>query len=249
MASIERFIRRKLRLKVNEAKSAIRRPWDCKFLGFSFTNRRNNPEIRLHWKTIQRFKERVRELTRRTRGRSVAQVIRELTEFFRGWWGYYRLTQSTNRLRPLSHWIRRRLRSLVWVQWKNRRTRVRELLRRGVSRPYALTTGCSRKGPWHMSTVKWVVIALPDLTLRDLGTLVPLAIACLTSRTAEYGPVCSVVWRGSPREGRPYPDGRLLIKLHCRPAGADEGSTLWILLPGPFGENASASAPIRGATS
>jgi len=173
MASIERFIREKLRLKVNEAKSAIRRPWDCKFLGFSFTNRRNHPEIRLHWKTIQRFKERVRELTRRTRGRSLVQVIRALTEFFRGWWGYYRLTQSTNRLRPLSHWIRRRLRSLVWVQWKNRRTRVRELLRRGVSRPYALTTGCSRKGPWHMSTVKWVVIALPDLHFETLGLSFP----------------------------------------------------------------------------
>jgi len=173
MASIERFIRQKLRLKVNEAKSAIRRPWECKFLGFSFTNSRNNPEIRLHWKTIKRFKERVRELTRRTRGRSLAQVIRELTEFFRGWWGYYRLTESTNRLRPLSHWIRRRLRCLVWVQWKNRRTRVRELLRRGVSRNYALTTGCARKGPWHMSIVKWVVIALPDLHFETLGLSFP----------------------------------------------------------------------------
>ena len=173
MARIDRFITGKLKLKINAEKSSIERPWECKFLGFSFTNSRNNPKIRIHWKTIKRFRQRVKELTRRTCGRSQEQVIRKLMEYLNGWWNYYRLAESTNRLRPLSHWIRRRLRALVWKQWKNRRTRVRELLRRGVSRSFAVTTGCARKGPWRMSIVKWVVIALPDVYFGSLGFSAP----------------------------------------------------------------------------
>jgi RNA-directed DNA polymerase len=173
MGSIDRFVTRKLRLKINAEKSEITRPWKLKYLGFSFTNSQKNPKIRIHWKTIKRFKERVRELTRRTIGRSQAQVIYKLMEYLRGWWGYYRLAESINRLRPLSHWIRRRLRALVWKHWRNRRTRVRELLKRGVSRSYALTTGCARKGPWRMSIVKWVVIALPNRYFDSLGLSFP----------------------------------------------------------------------------
>jgi RNA-directed DNA polymerase len=162
MKSVSRFIEKKLRLKVNLDKSAVGRPWDRKYLGFCMTNSRNAPKIRIHWKTIKRFKERVREITARNRGRSLSQVIGELNQFITGWWNYYRITESFNRLRPLPHWIRRRLRAIVWKQWKNRRTRVSELLKRGVTRAYAVTTGCARKGPWRMSKVKWVNIALPD---------------------------------------------------------------------------------------
>ncbi len=149
MQSVSRFIEKKLRLKVNREKSAIGRPWERKYLGFCLTNSRKDPKIRIHWKTIKRFKQRVREITARRRGRSLSQVINELKQFISGWWNYYRLTESFNRLRPLPHWIRRRLRALVWKQWKNRRTRVGELLKRGVSRNYAVTTGCARKGPWR----------------------------------------------------------------------------------------------------
>ena len=85
----------------------------------------------------------------------------------------YGLTESFNRLRPLPHWIRRRLRALVWKHWKNRKTRVGELLKRGVSRNYAVTTGCARKGPWRMSKVKWVNIALPDDHFKSLGLSFP----------------------------------------------------------------------------
>ncbi|MBW2331679.1 MAG: hypothetical protein JRF30_12395 [Deltaproteobacteria bacterium] len=90
-----------------------------------------------------------------------------------GWWNYFGITESFNRLRPLAHWIRRRLRALIWKHWKNRRTRVRELLKRGISRDYALATGCARKGPWRMSIVKWVHIALPDTYFTSLGLLFP----------------------------------------------------------------------------
>lgn len=106
--------------------------------------------------------------------------------------GYFSILDSLNRLRPLAHWIRRRLRALLWSQWKNRRTRVNELLKRGISKRYALTTGCARsdtkchrlpygsngakrngKGAWRMSNVKWVVIALPDSYFESLGLVFP----------------------------------------------------------------------------
>lgn len=173
MESISRFIEKKLRLKVNKEKSAISLPWKSKYLGFCVTNSRKNPKIRIHWKTIKRFRERVREITARRRGRSISQVIYELKEYMYGWWNYYGITESFNRLRPLSHWVRRRLRAVIWKHWKNRRTRVRELLKRGVSKAFAVTTGCSRKGPWRMSKVKWVNIALPDAYFKSLGLSFP----------------------------------------------------------------------------
>jgi RNA-directed DNA polymerase len=173
MKSISRFIEKRLRLKVNEEKSALGRPWERKYLGFCVTNSRTSPKIRIHWKSIKRFRERVREITARRRGRSIPQVIDELKRFMNGWWNYFGITESYNRLQPLSHWIRRRLRALIWKHWKNRRTRVRELLKRGITRGIALTTGCARKGPWRMSKVKWVQIALPDTYFTSLGLLFP----------------------------------------------------------------------------
>jgi len=173
MESISRFIEKKLRLRINRDKSAVGRPWERKYLGFCVTNSRKNPKIRLHWKTIKRFKERVREITARRRGRSIRQIIGELNRFMARWWNYFRIAESYNRLRPLPHWIRRRLRAVIWKHWKNRRTRVGELLKRGISRNYAVTTGCARKGPWRMSKVKWVNIALPDDYFTSLGLMFP----------------------------------------------------------------------------
>ena len=120
MESVSKFIEKKMRLKVNREKSAVGRPWERKYLGICTTNSRKDPKIRIHWKSIKRFKERVREITSRQRGRSLSQVIGELMGFVNGWWNYYGITESFNRLRPLSHWIRRRLRAVVWKQWKNR---------------------------------------------------------------------------------------------------------------------------------
>lgn len=173
MENVSRFIEEKLRLKVNLEKSAMDRPWKRKYLGFCVTNSRKNPKIRIHWRTIKRFKERIREITARKRGRSIPQVVSELKSFMGGWWNYFGITESVNRLRPLQHWIRRRLRAVIWKHWKNRRTRVGELLKRGVRRKQALTTGCARKGPWRMSKVKWVQIALPDTHFKSLGLVFP----------------------------------------------------------------------------
>ncbi len=173
MKSISHFIEKKLRLKVNREKSAVGRPWIRKYLGFCMTISRKAPKIRIHWKSIKSFKARVRKITARRRGRSIPQVINELNAYMRGWWNYYGITESFNRLQPLQHWVRRRIRAVIWKQWKNRRTRVRELLKRGIYRKTALTTGCARKGPWRMSKVKWVQIALPDSYFKSLGLKFP----------------------------------------------------------------------------
>jgi RNA-directed DNA polymerase len=169
LESVKRYVTTKLGLKVNEEKSAVGRPWLRKFLGICLTNSKANPKIRLHWKTVKRFKDGIRKLTSRNCGRSLQRVIAELMRYIQGWWGYFGIIESTNRLATVAGWIRRRLRSLLWKQWKNRRTRVGQLLKRGVSKSKAVTTGCARKGPWRMSRVKWVVIALPDSMFQSLG--------------------------------------------------------------------------------
>ncbi|HDH13435.1 MAG TPA: hypothetical protein ENG83_14785, partial [Nitrospirae bacterium] len=100
MENVSRFIKKTLRLKVNREKSAVGRPWSSKYLGFCVTNSRRKPKIRIHWRTIKRFKERIREITARRRGRSISYVIRELNEFNRGWWNYFGITESFNRVVP-----------------------------------------------------------------------------------------------------------------------------------------------------
>jgi len=175
LESISGFIVKRLRLTVNEDKSAVRRPWESKYLGFTLTNSKANPKIRPHWKSIQRLKDRVREITKRQAGRSLAQVIAELVRYLRGWWQYFGIIESRNRLAGLENWIRRRLRSLVWKQWRNRRTRVRNLLKLGITRINALKTGCARRGCWRMSNVKWVMIALPNRYFEERGLVIPWA--------------------------------------------------------------------------
>jgi len=173
MESVTKFITKRLRLKVNEAKSSVGRPWKSKYLGFSLTNRRGQPRIKLHWKTLDRFKAKIRELTGRQRGRSLQSIIKELNEYLRGWWGYFSLMETPFQLARMAGWIRRRLRSYIWKQWKNRRTRVGNLLKLGINRGTAVKTGCARKGAWRMSQVKWVMIALPNHYFTSRGLVIP----------------------------------------------------------------------------
>ena len=175
MESVSRFITRRLRLKVNQEKSKITHPWEMCFLGFGFMRRRRwYTHIRIHSKSIKRLKERVRELTDRNCGRSIHQIIFGLNQYLRGWWNYFRITKDTTRFRSIHGWIMRRLRAILWKQWKNPRTRVRNLKKRGIYHRQAVTTGNARKGPWRMSRVKWVVIALPNAYFRRaLGLFLP----------------------------------------------------------------------------
>jgi len=164
MASLRRFITTKLKLKVNEQKSAVARPWERKFLGFSFTANRE-PKRRLAPKTVIRFKEKVREVTRRTRGVNVEKMAEELSRYLRGWIGYFGQCQTPSVLQGLEEWIRRRLRSVIWKQWKRGSVRFAELRKRGVNKDLAAKTAGSAHGPWRLANSP----ALPNAYFDSLG--------------------------------------------------------------------------------
>ena len=168
MASLTRFITQRLKLKVNQAKSAVARPWQRKFLGFSFTGE-PEPRRRIAPKALDRFKERIRELTRRTRGISLRQMVQEVTTYLHGWLGYFGECQTPSVLQRLERWLRRRLRAMVWKQWKRGRTRYRELRKRGVSKGLAAQTAGSRHGPWQIANSPALAIALPNAYFASLG--------------------------------------------------------------------------------
>ena len=168
MAGIERFLVKRLKFKVNKAKSAVARPNVRKFLGFSFTSEKE-PRRRIAPQAIARFKSRVRELTQRTRGQSLAQIVKELSIYLLGWRGYFGFCQTPSVLRTLDEWTRRRLRAIAWKQWKRGSTRFAELRRRGVGRDLAAQTAGSPHGPWRLSNSPALTIALPKAFLRSLG--------------------------------------------------------------------------------
>jgi RNA-directed DNA polymerase len=168
MASITRFITTKLKLKVNEQKSAVARPWERKFLGFSFTASRE-PKRRIAPKAVIRFKEKVRELTRRTRGISIEGMSEELARYFHGWIGYFGRCQTPSVLEELDRWVRRRLRSVIWKQWKRGSVRFAELRKRGVGKDLAAQTAGSPHGPWRLANSPALAKALPNAYFDSLG--------------------------------------------------------------------------------
>jgi len=168
MASITRFITTKLKLKVNEQKRAVARPWERKFLGFSFTANRE-PKRRIAPKAVIRFKEKVRELTRRTRGVSTERMAKELARYLRGWLGYFGRCETPFVLEELERWYRRRLRSAIWKQWKRGSVRFAELRKRGVGKDLAAKTAGSAHGPWRLANSPALSFALPNAYFDSLG--------------------------------------------------------------------------------
>ena len=168
MESLRRFITRKLKLRVNQQKSAVAQPWERKFLGFSFT-RSGPPRRRLAPKAVVRFKERVRELTSRTRGVSMERMAEELARYLRGWIGYFGWCQTPSVLESLAEWTRRRLRSAIWKQWRRGRVRYTELRKRGIRAELAAKTAGSAHGPWRLANSPALAIALPNAYFASLG--------------------------------------------------------------------------------
>ncbi len=168
MESLKSFLITKLKLKVNEQKSAVARPWERKFLGFSFTNGLK-PKRRIAPKAVGRFKERVRELTSRTRGVSTERMADELTRYMRGWLGYFGKCETPSVLEGLEQWFRRRLRSAIWKQWKRGTVRFAELRKRGVGKDLAAKTAGSAHGPWRLADSPGLHIALPNAYFDSLG--------------------------------------------------------------------------------
>ena len=168
MASLTAFITHRLKLKVNAQKSAVARPGQRKFLGFSFMNAAE-PKRRIAPKALLRFKTRIRELTRRTRGMSLAKIAGELSTYLRGWLGYFGYCQTPTVLLELEQWMRRRLRALLWKQWKSGPTRFAELRKRGVSLALAANTAGSAHGPWRLAHSPALAVALPNAYFDSLG--------------------------------------------------------------------------------
>ena len=168
MESITRFVTMQLKLTVNQQKSAVARPWERKFLGFSFTVNRE-PKRRIAPKAVLRFKERVRELTRRTRGVSTERMAEELARYLRGWLGYFGKCQTPSVLENLEKWFRRRLRSAIWKQWKRGSVRFAELRKRDVGKDLAAQTAGSAHGPWRLADSPALHIALPNVYFDSLG--------------------------------------------------------------------------------
>src|ERR1700730_9641588 len=168
LAGIEKFLEKRLKLKINKAKSAVAKPSVRKFLGFSFTGGKE-PRRRIAPQAIARFKAKVRELTRRTCGQSLAQIVKKLSVYLIGWRGYFGFCQTPSVLRALNEWLRRRLRAIAWKQWRRGRTRFAELRHRGVGRDLAAQTAGSPHGPWRLAASPALNMALSKLFFRSLG--------------------------------------------------------------------------------
>jgi RNA-directed DNA polymerase len=166
LASVTRYLLRKLKLKVNERKSAVDRPWRWRFLGFTFTGRRPNRR-KVSERAILRFKEEIRHRTGRTRGVTLRRVLDELRSYLLGWRGYFGFSEAKSVFKELDSWIHRRLRCYLWKQWGRRR--YRELRDRGVSRDLAWNTVKSAHGPWRLSRSPALAFALPSRVFSQMG--------------------------------------------------------------------------------
>jgi RNA-directed DNA polymerase len=168
MNRVTGFLTRRLKLKVNEAKSAVARPVERKFLGFSFSNNKE-PKRRIAPKALLRCKQKIRELTRRTRGISLEQMTKELAAYLRGWKNYFGYCQTPSLLKTLDQWIRHRLRSMIWKQWKRGSTRYAKLRQLGVGKDLAAQTAGSPHGPWRLANSPALQYALPIAYFDALG--------------------------------------------------------------------------------
>jgi RNA-directed DNA polymerase len=165
LGSLNRFLCTRLKLKVNEAKSAVGRPWERTFLGFRFTRR----DFRrcISPEAVKRLKERVREITRRTQGRRIERVAQELRRYLLGWKAYFGYAEVRSIFKEWDSWIQRRLRGYLWKQWGPRGYKA--LRQRGVSRPLAWNTAKSAHGPWRLSRSPALAMALPGRYFDGLG--------------------------------------------------------------------------------
>lgn len=168
MNSIKQFIETTLKLKLNMEKSAVDRPWKRKFLGFSFIGGlKTKPRIRIAKKSRKKFKERIRQITKRNRGVSLKQVVNELNLFLRGWFGYFRLMETPSVLEELDGWIRRKLRCYILKQWKTSKKKLRELRKHDVKEPWSVAY--SSRGLWRLSLTEQLNFGLDIDYFNELG--------------------------------------------------------------------------------
>jgi RNA-directed DNA polymerase len=168
LTSIERFLRDRLRLTVNRDKSAVDRPWKRKFLGYTFSTH-YQPKLKVAPESVKRFKGRLRQMFRRGRGRSLASLATDLRPILIGWVSYYRKSQVRITFEQLDQWIRRKLRAILWRQWKRPWTRAKNLIQRGLGHKRAWTSATNGRGPWWNAGASHMNQAVPTRFLSQLG--------------------------------------------------------------------------------
>ncbi|MDK1104306.1 MAG: group II intron reverse transcriptase/maturase [Actinomycetota bacterium] len=168
LASITRFVQERLKLKVNGAKSAVDRPWKRKFLGYSMTFHKS-PRLKVAPASVKRFKGKIRDLCRRGRGRNLGKFIAELAPVLRGWVNYFRLAETPSVFQVLDGWVRRRLRCIIWRQWKRPRTRAKNLMKRGLDEVRTWKSAYNGHGPWWNSGAPHMNQAFPNWYFSNLG--------------------------------------------------------------------------------
>ena len=168
MGSVKKFLEQKLKLKVNKKKSKVERLERVKFLGFSLYKRKGEVKIRVATKTKERFRKKLRRMTRRTRSGKLEDVIKEINRYTQGWIVYYQIADTPSVFADLDSWLRRRLRQLVWKRWKRGKTRYRELVKMGVPAERA-ALGAIGTSPWRMAATPVVHEALSNGYLRNSG--------------------------------------------------------------------------------
>jgi len=168
MASLERFLGDRLRLQVNRDKSAVARPWSRKFLGYSVTVDRK-PKLKVAAQSIQRLKAKLRQVFRQGRGRNLGRVIRDLGPVIRGWTAYFRLSEVKAGFEALDEWLRRKLRCILWRQWKRPRSRVKKLRQMGLDPERAKVSASNGRGPWWNAGASHMNQAVPTRMLRGMG--------------------------------------------------------------------------------
>jgi RNA-directed DNA polymerase len=171
LKSLTTFLERRLRLKVNAEKSAVARPWERKFLGYSFTSQRES-RLKVAPGAVQRLKEKLREIFRRGRGRNLGRLIQEgLTPLLRGWMNYFRLAEVKGIFEELDSWIRRKLRCVIWRHWKRPFTRAKKLMQRGLAQAQALKSAMNGRGPWWNARAAHMHTAFPKSYFDRCGLL------------------------------------------------------------------------------
>ena len=168
LASLTRFLTEQLKLKVNEAKSAVERPWKRKFLGYSLTWHQA-PKLRIAPQSLERLEGKIREVLKGARGRSVSGTIKELNPVLGGWAAYFKLTETKRPLEAIDGWLRRKLRCILWRQWKRPYTRAKNLIKAGLEEERAFRSGFNQRGPWWNSGASHMNAAFPKKYFDRLG--------------------------------------------------------------------------------
>ncbi|MFN3050969.1 group II intron maturase-specific domain-containing protein, partial [Pseudomonas alloputida] len=169
MANIRTFLEGHLKLRINEQKSAVARPWKRKFLGYAITIYREEARVRVAPESLRKLMDRVRDLLRKGRGRSLPHTLEVLNPVLRGWANYFRLTANMRTLDELDWWLRRKLRCLLWRQWKTPKTRERKLISLGLRPERAWKSSVNGRGPWWNSAAKHMNQAVPTLYFAKMG--------------------------------------------------------------------------------